>query len=364
MKIIRLVILLGILLFSQLSFSQQDIAGNWQGMGKMGPQETRFVVKFYRGYAGSWAGKYYLLDNPDIQSGFYESVDFQDSIIKLVVNGGQVRCQGKLSADGTSIDVICAEDNQSIPLKFQRANKDNAWKTDLVNHRVKFITVEKDVKLEVLDWGGSGRALILLAGLTADAHAFDKFAPKLVASGYHVYGISRRGIGESSIPLTGYSADRLGDDVLAVIKALKLKRPVLAGHSIAGEELSSIGSRHPENVAGLIYLDAAWDYAYYDESYADQFSARKKSGQEMPTPQLLIITGIQKYTDIKAPLLAIYAKRSVENVARNSQKVLDAIKKNIPSAKLVVLPNATHNIYVSNEAEVLSEMKSFIATLP
>ncbi len=37
----------------------------------------------------------------------------------------------------------------------------------------------------------------------------------------------------------------LGDDVLAVIKALNLHRPVLAGHSVAGEELSSIGSRHP-----------------------------------------------------------------------------------------------------------------------
>jgi pimeloyl-ACP methyl ester carboxylesterase len=44
--------------------------------------------------------------------------------------------------------------------------------------------------------------------------------------------------------------------VLAVCDSLKLNRPVLIGHSIAGEELSSIGSRHPEKVAGLIYLDA------------------------------------------------------------------------------------------------------------
>jgi pimeloyl-ACP methyl ester carboxylesterase len=42
--------------------------------------------------------------------------------------------------------------------------------------------------------------------------------------------------------------------VLAVIAALKLDRPIVAGHSIAGEELSSIGSRHSEKIAGLIYL--------------------------------------------------------------------------------------------------------------
>ena len=80
-----------------------------------------------------------------------------------------------------------------------------------------------------------------------------------------MYGITRRGYGTSSAPAPekeNYSANRLGDDVLAVFAALKLNRPVLVGHSIAGEELSSIGSRHPERVAGLIYLDAGYDYAY------------------------------------------------------------------------------------------------------
>jgi pimeloyl-ACP methyl ester carboxylesterase len=125
--------------------------------------------------------------------------------------------------------------------------------------------VENNVRLEVLDWGGSGRSLVLLTGLGNSAHIFDKFAPKLTAT-YHVYGISRRGYGLSSAPASGYSADRLGDDVLAVIDALKLDRPVLAGHSIAGEELSSIGSRHPEKVAGMIYLDAGYSYAYFDPS--------------------------------------------------------------------------------------------------
>jgi pimeloyl-ACP methyl ester carboxylesterase len=39
---------------------------------------------------------------------------------------------------------------------------------------------------------------------------------------------------------------------------------VLVGHSRAGAELSSIGSRRPERVGGLVYLDAAWPYAFYD----------------------------------------------------------------------------------------------------
>lgn len=135
-------------------------------------------------------------------------------------------------------------------------------------HTVQFVTVDHDVKLEVLDWGGSGRPVVLLAGLGYDAHVFDTFAPKL-SSTYHVYGITRRGMGASSIPKPveqNYSADRLGDDILAVATELKIDHPVLVGHSIAGEELSSIGSRYPDRVAGLVYLDAGYPYAFYNDN--------------------------------------------------------------------------------------------------
>ena len=136
-------------------------------------------------------------------------------------------------------------------------------------HRVQFVAVDQGVQLEVLDWGGSGRPLIFLAGAGDTAHRFDGFAPQFTAQ-HHVYGITRRGFGASSKPAPAngnYSADHLGDDVLAVMKALHIDRPVLIGHSIAGEELSSVGSRFPEKVSGLIYLDAATGFAFYDPAH-------------------------------------------------------------------------------------------------
>ncbi len=200
--------------------------------------------------------------------------------------------------------------------------------------------------------------MVFLAGLGNTAHAFDKFAPELTAK-YHVYGITRRGFGLSSAPTpanNNYSADRLGDDVLAVLDALKINLPVLVGHSIAGEELSSIGSRHPEKVAGLIYLDAGYPYAFYDQSHGnmqiDSIDMKKKLDQflsgdvkdqkqflhdlqismsqlekdlheaqkqmaSMPAPPprqgpppaipMAIIAGEQKYTAVHVPVLAIYA---------------------------------------------------------
>jgi pimeloyl-ACP methyl ester carboxylesterase len=128
-------------------------------------------------------------------------------------------------------------------------------------HRVDVVAVDRDVRLEVLDWGGAGRPVVLLAGLGNTAHIFDDFAPRL-AENFHVYGITRRGYGASSRPDSGYAADRLADDVLEVLDRLGLQRPALVGHSVAGEELSSVGSRHPERVAALVYLEAAYRQAY------------------------------------------------------------------------------------------------------
>ncbi len=101
------------------------------------------------------------------------------------------------------------------------AQQSAAWH-DPSPHQIQFVTVDHDVRLEVLDWGGAGRRIVLIPGMGNNAHVFDDFAPKL-ALRYHVYGITRRGFGASSQPASGYRADRLGDDVLAVLDALKLK---------------------------------------------------------------------------------------------------------------------------------------------
>lgn len=155
-----------------------------------------------------------------------------------------------------------------------RAQEPGAWR-DPSEHQVKFITVDEDVQLEVLDWGGSGRALVLLTGSGNTAHVFDDFAPKL-SDCCHVYGVTRRGFGSSSHPPTGYDDQRLADDVLRVLDALQLDHPVLIGHSMGGGELTTIGRQHSDRISGLIYVDATADPAG-DPSMSDpEFVAAEK----------------------------------------------------------------------------------------
>lgn len=281
-------------------------------------------------------------------------------------------------------------------------------KTDSSAHHVQFVNVDEDVKLEVLDWGGSGRPLIFLAGMGNDAHIFDNFAPKFTPR-YHVYGITRRGFGASSRPaptVDNYSAERLGDDVLAVMDALQLKGPVLAGHSVAGEELSAVGRRHPEKVAGLVYLDAGYAYAYYDRVHGDLWldliDIRKRidelqagkvqnrkqhwvdmladishvqealqditkqmaSMSNVPSPPPVataIQFGQEKYTEVHVPILAIFALPRVFDAHTVEQ--INAFEAGLPSAHVVRLKNASHYVFNSNEADVLREMSAFLAKL-
>ena len=301
---------------------------------------------------------------------------------------------------------------------------------DVSPHTVQMIPVEPDVKLEVLDWGGTGRPLVLLAGMGDTAHVFDTFAPKLAAR-YHVYGITRRGFGVSSKPefvTANYNAARLGDDVLAVIAALHLSQPILAGHSLAGEELSDIGFHHPDAVAGLIYLDAGYSYALYDQAHGqimldalklrdmlpqivpgqipndvakslneilEQLRLVEKEIEEYlpllppspsasgprpdPPPYLYaVFSGQESFPTIHAPALVLFAvphdfgptdhsaSRSLLEARdlKITEYQVKAFETQVPAVHVVRIPHASHYVFRSNEQEVLKEMDVFISALP
>lgn len=109
---------------------------------------------------------------------------------------------GQTMQQGISVQLVVTNNASPMP----DADNADAWivtvtgraeepasRHDPSKHRALFVTVDEGVQLEVLDWGGSGRPLVLLAGLGYTAHVFDGFAEKLTDS-YHVYGITRRGL--------------------------------------------------------------------------------------------------------------------------------------------------------------------------
>jgi non-heme chloroperoxidase len=307
---------------------------------------------------------------------------------------------------------------------------------DPSNHKIQFVTVEEGVRLEVLDWGGSGPPIVLLAGLGASAHVFDGFAEKLAGS-YRVYGITRRGYGASSRPASGYTEQRLAEDDLRVLDALKLVKPVMAGHSIAGNELTQLGIHHSDRIGGLVYLDAlndaTDDYTEYDalcrklpkamqrapspaafdlKSFRAYGAWRASSGQvAIPESELRtefeenpdgsvgdysvpggvpaqIMAGSEKhdYSQIRVPVLALvgFPKTPDEQIRENhvtnerertiveavygmyvgmTRHRIDRINRAVGGTRVVEFWGADHYLFLSNEEDVLSEMRSFLGSL-
>jgi pimeloyl-ACP methyl ester carboxylesterase len=101
--------------------------------------------------------------------------------------------------------------------------------------------------------------VILLPGLGNTAWIYSAFGPALAREGFRVVALTRRGHGESEAPASGYGLDTLVADVVAFMDSLGVRRAHLAGHSLAGAELTRLAARHPERVGRLVYLDAAYD---------------------------------------------------------------------------------------------------------
>ena len=99
----------------------------------------------------------------------------------------------------------------------------------------------------------------------------------------------------------------------------------------------------------------------------------------VPTPAQAIMAGQQKYTEIRVPVLAIYAlphetppplrNKSHRSRGGGSQGLAitgpqaKAFEGGVPSARVVRLAHANHFVMRSNEADVLREMNAFLASL-
>ena len=123
-------------------------------------------------------------------------------------------------------------------------------------HTSHFATVN-GVRLNYLDWGGSGEPLVLIPGLGDSPHCYDAIAPAL-RGGCRVVAYARRGHARSEAR-SPYDAETLTEDLRQLADWLGLGALNLAGWSLGGREITRFAERYPARVRRLVYLDAALD---------------------------------------------------------------------------------------------------------
>lgn len=289
-----------------------------------------------------------------------------------------------------------------------KINSSTEAPSDKSPHKSGFVTAN-GIKMNYLDWGGTGDVIILLAGFGNDAHVFDEIAPAL-ADKWHVIGLTRRGFGETDRPATGYDTATRVEDVRAFMDAMKITRANLIGHSLAGDEMTQFATLYPQRVIKMVYLDAAYDRRKNFTCTTDQpggalppvyqrivGEAINCPGWEKITPpdlppadmlnvQVSTIRSATKfqpdYTKITAPSLAIYADadmpQSASKLDEETQKKLDAwwkdkeapvmhasieqFRKEMKNGQIVELKGATHYVFVGQfKDQVIKLIRDFLA---
>jgi pimeloyl-ACP methyl ester carboxylesterase len=289
-----------------------------------------------------------------------------------------------------------------------KINSSTEAPTDKSPHKSGFVTAN-GIKMNYLDWGGTGEVIILLAGFGNDAHVFDEIAPAFTDK-WHVIGLTRRGFGETDRPATGYDTMTRVEDIRAFMDAMKITHANLVGHSLAGDEMTAFANAYPQRVIKMVYLDAAYDRrknftCTWDQPGAgpppaflrviakeknctgwDKFDAADSPPTDVLNVQVSTIRSAMEfrpdYTKITAPALAIYADvdlpQSPGKLDEDTQKKLDAwwkekggpifrasieqFRKEMKNGQVVEIKGATHYVFVGQyRDQVIKLIRDFLA---
>jgi pimeloyl-ACP methyl ester carboxylesterase len=190
-----------------------------------------------------------------------------------------------------------------------------------------------------------------------------------------------------------------------------MQKPILVGNSCGGAILHTLGAQHPDRLSGLVYLDAAEDPTLGGADYGptapvDSAQLPAFVGNRVPVVfpeaevrqmnQWPVEPVIRKaitednnvkpdYARIRLPVLAIYRTVTMEQALKdyppsneqqraalnqayaNARAMLSRWQRDllagVPTARIVELPGANLYMFLSNEGDVLREIRAFAAAL-
>ena len=242
-----------------------------------------------------------------------------------------------------------------------------------------------DINYEVL---GEGNPVVLLHGWLTDLETMRPIAEEL-KNNFKVYLIDVVGFGKSSMPEHPLTTNDFGDFLKDLLETLKIKNPILIGHSNGGRIIINAVGRGLVNPRKIVLMDSARlktkrKLKYYLKVYF--FKAGKKVLNIFPNfkivgkmkDKLRSSVGSQDY-QMSAPVLKdtmnIILNEDMRELLPNinvptlliwgeldtATPISDAyeMEKAIPDAGLVKYPYGTHFAYLENIKNVNVVLKEF-----
>lgn len=224
----------------------------------------------------------------------------------------------------------------------------------------------------------SGPPVVLVHGYVISSRYMVPTAERL-APFHPVYAPDLPGFGESGRPRRVLDIPGLADVLLRWMDAMGFERPVLVGNSMGCQVLVDLASRHPGRVGGLVLVGPSVDPA----------------GRSMPAQILrLMIDALRERPSLIFLFLRDFWKTGLPRAWRTARYVLaDRVEDKMPRVqaptlvvrgsrdplvplswaeeitrrlsrdRLVVIPGGPHGLNYSRPAELVREIRRFLAAL-
>lgn len=138
-------------------------------------------------------------------------------------------------------------------------------------------------ELAVYEWPGEEPALLFAHATGFHGRIWDQVIRRL--PGQRAIAFDFRGHGRSSKPHPPYDWRRFGDDVIAVIDALRLERCVAVGHSKGGHAVTFAAAHRPGAFGAILLIDPViLPRELYERPATpiEHFAARRRNEWESP----------------------------------------------------------------------------------
>ncbi|HEX8857110.1 MAG TPA: alpha/beta fold hydrolase, partial [Thermoleophilaceae bacterium] len=104
---------------------------------------------------------------------------------------------------------------------------------------------------------GTGPDVVMVHGITGNLAVWHLHIVPMLAERFRLLTYDLRGHGYSDTPPTGYSPDDMATDLLELLDALEIERPVVIGHSYGADIALYVAAREPERLSEVVAIEAA-----------------------------------------------------------------------------------------------------------
>jgi 3-oxoadipate enol-lactonase len=250
--------------------------------------------------------------------------------------------------------------------------------------------------------GHGPRTILMVQGLGLDRHTWGPFA-QLLAQQHRIVTFDARGAGDARDAGAPFSTVDMALDVIALCRALGLKRPVLLGFSLGGCVAQHVAALAPELLSGLVLLSsvarpsarsaqllAVWRdmvlsgvdralllrnqllWASEDHFFAQEGTLQATIDYVMGLPQTQAASGFVRQANaciahdgrlvcqsIRTPAAVLVgAQERVFSVAE-----VQALAQLIPGANYQGFSFGGHNLWLEYPAEVAAAVNNFVANI-